>query len=106
MNAAVGLGDSDPFKTRRDKARDSILPGRRQDDDEDNEPEQKATVVTDAPAPPTRELKGRVPLSARIPVDRMKLLKRYQHKYGATFQAVIDQMVDEYLERRNLLPPG
>ena len=44
-------------------------------------------------------------MNARVRVDRMRALKKYQHQHRATFQAVIDQMVDEYLERRGLLPP-
>jgi hypothetical protein len=57
------------------------------------------------PPPPSREPVGRTQMNARVRVDRMRALKKYQHEHRATLQAVVDQMVDEYLERRGLLPP-
>ncbi|WP_329073515.1 hypothetical protein [Amycolatopsis sp. NBC_01480] len=61
------------------------------------------TVAT-PPPPPTKEPIGRTQMNARVLTDRFKLLKKYQHKHGATMQAVVDQMLDEYLINRGLLP--
>uniref|UniRef100_UPI003F49502B hypothetical protein n=1 Tax=Amycolatopsis sp. CA-290885 TaxID=3239925 RepID=UPI003F49502B len=64
------------------------------------------TVTTEKePAPPrTREPRGRTQMNARVLTTHFKALKRYQHKHGATLQAVVDQMVAEYLDSRGLLP--
>lgn len=43
----------------------------------------------------------------RILLDRHEVLESYKAEHGATWQAIVDQMVDEYLLRRGLLPePG
>lgn len=112
MNAAKsGLpGEVDPFEAirRRQEALKSHLPSTRAEDepeDADSEPASKvASSRWEEPAPPpAKEVKGRVQMNARIFDDRMRALKKYQFKHGATFQAVVDQMVDEYLERRGLI---
>lgn len=127
-----GLGGEDPF-ARRQAAADKFLPPPPPPDDEDEDqpkpPRGKASnnasnsdsvgknldakekpvgstaVEESAPPPPTREPEGRTQMNARVRVNRMKALKKYQHQHRATLQAVVDQMVDEYLERRGLLPP-
>lgn len=40
----------------------------------------------------------------RILLDRHEVLERYKAEHGATWQGIVDQMVDEYLARRGLLP--
>jgi hypothetical protein len=45
-----------------------------------------------------------VQFNHRILSDRDKILQKYKTKHGATMQAIVDQMVDEYLDRRGLLP--
>lgn len=75
--------------------------------DADEEAFVGSTAVEESgpPPPPSREPVGRTQMNARVRVDRMRALKKYQHEHQATLQAVVDQMVDEYLERRGLLPP-
>jgi len=46
----------------------------------------------------------RVQFNHRILTDRQELLDRYKNEHGTTMQAIVDQMVDEYLDRRGLLP--
>ena len=60
------------------------------------------------PPPPSREPEARVQFNQRIKGDRRRVLDKYRRQHGSTWQAVFDQMVDEYLERRGLLPkdPG
>jgi hypothetical protein len=55
------------------------------------------------PPPPNRRSPGRVQFNHRIKADRDRLLQKYKNKHGTTMQAIVDQMVDEYLERRGLL---
>lgn len=110
MNAA-GLGKDDPF-SRRQRAAESFMPQASSGDQDvpaartavDTPSEERARAPETPPPPPTREVIGRVQLNARIPADRMRALKRYQHKHGVTVQALVDQMVEEYLARRGLLP--
>jgi primosomal protein N'' len=45
-----------------------------------------------------------VQFNHRIFSDRDKILQDYKTKHGTTMQAIVNQMVDEYLERRGLLP--
>lgn len=101
-----GLGDDDPF-ARRKAATDKFLPPPSSDGPDDGQNINSGSVANvggePAPPPPTRESEGRVQMSTRIRVDRMQALKKYQHHHHATFQAVVDQMVDEYLGRRGLL---
>jgi len=123
-----GLGGEDPF-SRRAAAGAAFIPKTKPAaDDEDSSPNQRdditsinasgvasideetpvtSTVVQEsAPSPPPpREPEGRTQMNARVRVDRMRALKKYQHQHRTTFQAVVDQMVDEYLQRRGLLPP-
>ena len=130
-----GLGDEDPFARRQAAANKFLPPKPPADDEDESEDHEKQSpkeasnnasnsdsvsgdvdtkeksvgstaVEESAPPPPTREPEGRTQMNARIRVDRMRALKKYQHKHGATLQAVVDQMVDEYLERRGMLPPG
>ncbi|UKD50748.1 hypothetical protein L3Q65_00035 (plasmid) [Amycolatopsis sp. FU40] len=128
-----GLGDEDPF-ARRQAAADKFLPPKPpppDDEDDDREDQRKqppnkdsnnasnsdsvggdvdtkekpvGSTAVEAPPPPTREPEGRTQMNARVRVNRMKALKKYQHQHRSTLQAVVDQMVDEYLERRGLLP--
>ena len=122
-----GLGGEDPF-SRRAAAGAAFIPKTKPaaDGEEDGPNQRKeyasiddsivasldetavaSTVMQEsAPSPPpSREPEGRTQMNARVRVDRMRALKKYQHQHQATFQAVIDQMVDEYLQRRGLLPP-
>lgn len=64
-----------------------------------------ATVENTAPPPPAHEPVARVQFNQRIRSDRRKALDRYRRHHGSTWQAILDQMVDEYLDRRGLLPP-
>lgn len=64
-----------------------------------------ATETDLPPPPPAREPVGRVQFNQRILSDRRKSLDKYRRQHGATWQGLFDQMVDEYLERRGLLPP-
>lgn len=67
-------------------------------------PDRAAGVDASAPPPPARQRELRVQFNHRILSDRDRILQRYKNKHGATMQAIVDQMVDEYLERRGLLP--
>lgn len=40
----------------------------------------------------------------RVLMDRHEVLEGYKAEHGATWQGIVDQMVDEYLARRGLLP--
>lgn len=62
-------------------------------------------VAAPKPPPPARRSPGRVQFNHRILADRDRLLQKYKNKHETTMQAILDQMVDEYLERRGLLPP-
>ncbi|WP_141566420.1 hypothetical protein [Pseudonocardia sp. N23] len=62
-------------------------------------------TLDQAPPPPARDPIPRVQFNQRIRGDRRKALDLYRRQYGSTWQAVFDQMVDEYLDRRGLLPP-
>lgn len=42
-------------------------------------------------------------MNTRVFADRDQRLRDYQRRHGVTRQAVVDQMVDEYLTRRGLL---
>lgn len=75
----------------------------RSTDDEDNNV--PTPTVDTAPAPPPKApAEARVQFNNRIKPDRRRVLDRYQRKHNTTMQAIVDQMVDEYLERRGLLP--
>jgi hypothetical protein len=124
-----GLGGEDPFSRRAAAGAAFIPKAKPPADDEDDGPghdnstnasnqdsisaivDKEASVASTAvgestpPPPPSREPEGRTQMNARVRVDRMRALKKYQHQHRATFQAVVDQMVDEYLQRRGLLPP-
>lgn len=67
--------------------------------------QQKVTpaVVEEAPPPPGRTKEARVQFNHRVLMDRHEILDRYKTQHGATWQAIVDQMVDEYLTRRGLL---
>lgn len=122
MTPAAGLGKEDPFR-RRQQAAESFIPrpataepdaselasvlasARKSADQRPSEPDSAGSSLKQPAPPPVKEPTGRTQMNVRITVDRMKALKQYQRKHGATFQAVVDQMVDEYLERRGLLPP-
>ncbi|WP_410597815.1 hypothetical protein [Amycolatopsis sp. lyj-23] len=56
------------------------------------------------PPPPTRRSPGRVQFNHRIRADRDRLLQKYKNKHETSMQAIVDQMVDEYLSARGLLP--
>lgn len=121
MTPAAGLGQDDPFR-RRQQAAESFIPSPAAAEPDTSEeastlassrrgaaqrPSERVSAGSSSkkPAPPpVKEPTGRTQMNVRISVDRMKALKQYQRKHGATFQAVVDQMVDEYLERRGLLP--
>lgn len=60
--------------------------------------------TTPPPPPPTRRGPGRVQFNHRILPDRDRLLQKYKNKHDTTMQKIVDQMVDEYLDRRGLLP--
>ncbi|SDN14263.1 hypothetical protein SAMN04488074_13635 [Lentzea albidocapillata subsp. violacea] len=63
------------------------------------------SVDTDLPPPPpSHEPPGRAQFNQRILTDRRKALDKYRRQHGATWQGMFDQMVDEYLDRRGLLP--
>lgn len=68
----------------------------------------KRNVTTTAeeapPPPPARQREARVQFNHRILMDRQELLDQYKAAHGTTMQAIVDQMVDEYLDRRGLLP--
>jgi hypothetical protein len=66
-------------------------------------PTATADVAEPAP-PPAREPIARVQFNQRIRSDYRKVLDRYRRQHGATWQGLFDQMVKEYLERRELLP--
>jgi hypothetical protein len=108
---AAGLGKDDPFG-RRQRAAESFMPRAASSDQDvpaartagEAPSEQRARETETPPPPPSKEVVGRVQLNARIPADQMRALKRYQHKHGVTVQALVDQMVTEYLGRRGLLP--
>lgn len=78
--------------------------------DRDRSTEDEGEAVTTptveaAPAPPPKApAEARVQFNNRIKPDRRRILDRYQRKHNTTMQAIVDQMVDEYLERRGLLP--
>lgn len=63
-------------------------------------------AVNEAPPPPGRQREARVQFNHRILMDRHEVLEGYKATHGATWQAIVDQMVDEYLTRRGLLEPG
>lgn len=65
-----------------------------------------AVVVqgTPPPPPPARSREARVQFNHRILEKRDRVLQKYKQRHGTTMQAIVDQMVDEYLERRGLLP--
>lgn len=64
-----------------------------------------STPVADAPPPPPmKRSPGRVQFNHRIRADRDRLLQKYKNKHETSMQAIVDQMVDEYLGRRGLLP--
>lgn len=119
-------------KTEREEAARDVVPRRNQDEHEEasdvasevvdlDDSEQASDVVGSdvitsvesaetaasssetPPPPPAKEPAARVQMNTRILADRDKRLRRYQRKYGVTRQAVVDQMVDEYLRRRGLL---
>uniref|UniRef100_UPI003F49373B hypothetical protein n=1 Tax=Amycolatopsis sp. CA-151526 TaxID=3239921 RepID=UPI003F49373B len=57
------------------------------------------------PAPPPAKSRDvRVQFNHRILPDRDRLLQEYKVTSKTTMQAIVDQMVDEYLARRGLLP--
>lgn len=63
-----------------------------------------ADETTEAPAPPPkRQPEARVQMNVRIRAERDKILHSDERQHGASRQAVVDQMVDEYLQRRGLL---
>jgi hypothetical protein len=62
------------------------------------------TTDDEPPPPPARQRELRVQFNHRILSDRDRILQKYKTKHGATMQAIVDQMVDEYLDRRGLLP--
>lgn len=78
------------------------------DADREGEESQTVTLTADGgsppPPPPARRSAGRVQFNHRIRADRDKLLQKYKNKHGSTMQGLVDQMVDEYLQRRGLLP--
>lgn len=54
-------------------------------------------------APPRKEIVGRVQWNLRLLPEHMEKVRGYQRKYGVTLQAIADQMVTEYLDRRGLI---
>lgn len=62
------------------------------------------TALDEAPPPPGRQREARVQFNHRILMDRHEVLEGYKAEHGATWQGIVDQMVDEYLARRGLLP--
>ena len=62
------------------------------------------TALDEAPPPPGRQREARVQFNHRILMDRHEVLESYKTEHGATWQGIVDQMVDEYLARRGLLP--
>lgn len=68
------------------------------------EDEVTTPTVESAPAPPpAKSPEARVQFNNRIKPDRRHILDRYQRRHNTTMQAIVDQMVDEYLERRGLM---
>jgi len=128
-----GLGEDDPF-SRRQRAAEAFIPPPEPPDDDETPPDQEKPVAsnsasntatvgagsreeekpvptvateTDAnlpPPPPAREPVGRVQFNQRILSDRRRVLDKYRRQHGATWQGLFDQMVDEYLSARGLLP--
>jgi hypothetical protein len=131
---AVGLGSAnDPFARRRAEAAEAYLPKNPPPPDDDDEgpdlgkPENNLASTsasnsasnptaagggvsdedvsgTEPAPPPSREPTARVQFNQRMRSDYRKVLDRYRRQHGATWQGVFDQMVEEYLERRGLLP--
>lgn len=64
----------------------------------------KASTDVPVPPPPARQQNLRAQFNHRILADREKLLQKYKQRHNTTMQAIVDQMVDEYLDRRGLLP--
>jgi hypothetical protein len=64
----------------------------------------KTTTDVPTPPPPARQQNLRAQFNHRILADREKLLQKYKQRHSTTMQAIVDQMVDEYLTRRGLLP--
>lgn len=93
MGRSTGLGD---VRWRRDQAAAAVT-----------QPEHAVTTETVTPEvpppPPVNEPPPRVPMNVRILVEHDRALRTYQRKHTATRQAVIDQALTEYLERRGLL---
>lgn len=102
-----GLGEENPFSSRRHAASNSVVPTSpnqgKQDASEiaSNSATEPASELP--PPPPGKEPPARVQMNTRILGDRERLLRKYQRQHGVTRQAVVDQMVDEYLQRRGLL---
>lgn len=127
MSSAGGLGGTNPFAASRHAAAASAIPMRdtseESTEDTSNETSENtsnqasndvsmaetteretAAPSADVPPPPHgREPEPRVQMNTRIFADRDRQLREYQRRHGVTRQAVVDQMVDEYLTRRGLL---
>lgn len=66
---------------------------------------QSAVDEASTPAPPPAKPRApRVQFNHRMLADRDDLLQSYKQAHNTTMQAIVDQMVDEYLTRRGLLP--
>lgn len=52
--------------------------------------------------PPKRRPRPRVQMNVRIDAEDDSDLRAYEEKHGASRQAVVDQMIREYLQRRGL----
>lgn len=62
------------------------------------------TAESAPPPPPAKPREVRVQFNHRILSDRDRILQQYKQDHRTTMQAIVDQMVDEYLQRRGLLP--
>jgi hypothetical protein len=108
MYQAVGTGsdqrEPEPSKVASKVASTDASVRASDDDREEDKPVQTAVVETPPPPPPARQREPRVQFNHRILEKRDRVLQKYKQRHGTTMQAIVDQMVDEYLERRGLLP--
>lgn len=61
--------------------------------------------MADAPPPPMESRPERRPAGYQIRADLDDAVRRYQTQTGAQRKAIIDQALEEYLERRGLWSP-
>jgi hypothetical protein len=107
--AADHASDQEKPKTSKvaskSASKDASVSASKADDSEDASV-QTTTVEDKPPPPPARPREARVQFNHRILADRDRVLQKYKQRHDTTMQAIVDQMVDEYLGRRGLLPKG